>query len=229
VQEQVSQQPTELELHNLPEAQGEMTTEELISQLANHDDQDLRDLLSSHAENEYAAQQAISAHLQSQLDQQPNPLDTPTHNHHHHHHQTLGHTHSHEHDHDGNGHGESSTNHGLGHVVNFKQGPPGSCDICTRTQTTVWRKLHVNGEDLHVCNRTSPFSFVMIADEKHAGCIILKRVRSDHQNYGVMGNLFGKGGNRHIQGHCEIKTMIRIMGLNTGKMRRDSNNRMKRV
>ena len=181
IHEQVPQQPSDLELHNLSETQGEMTTEELISQLANHDDQDLRDLLSSHAENEYAAQQAISAHLQSQLDQQPNPLDTPTQ---HHHHQTLGHDHGYEH-----GHGEGSNPNNHGHVVNFKQGPPGSCDICTRTQTTVWRKLHVNGEDLHVCNRTSPSPLMMMSsDKKHVGCIILKRVKSAHRNYGVMGN-----------------------------------------
>jgi len=137
------QQQPEMELQNIPEphththAQGEMTTEELISQLANHDDQDLRDLLSSHAENEYAAQH-ISAHLQNQMDNQANPLDTPTHHHH-------------------MGHGESSTGHqNMNHqIVNFKQGPPGSCDICSRTQTTVWRKVNVNGEDLHVCNRES--------------------------------------------------------------------------
>lgn len=34
----------------------------------------------------------------------------------------------------------------------FKRGPPGSCDICSRTQTSVWRKLTYDGEDLRVCN-----------------------------------------------------------------------------
>lgn len=34
----------------------------------------------------------------------------------------------------------------------FKRGPPGSCDICSRTQTSVWRKLNFEGEELRVCN-----------------------------------------------------------------------------
>lgn len=34
----------------------------------------------------------------------------------------------------------------------FKRGPPGSCDICSRTQTSVWRKLTFEGEELRVCN-----------------------------------------------------------------------------
>ncbi|KAK8853194.1 hypothetical protein IAR55_003896 [Kwoniella newhampshirensis] len=34
----------------------------------------------------------------------------------------------------------------------LKQGPPGSCDICMRTETTVWRKLVLGGEDHKVCN-----------------------------------------------------------------------------
>lgn len=34
----------------------------------------------------------------------------------------------------------------------FKRGPPGSCDICSRTQTSVWRKLTYEGEELRVCN-----------------------------------------------------------------------------
>ncbi|CAK9783285.1 hypothetical protein CC85DRAFT_282025 [Cutaneotrichosporon oleaginosum] len=34
----------------------------------------------------------------------------------------------------------------------FKRGPPGSCDICSRTQTSVWRKLTYDGEELRVCN-----------------------------------------------------------------------------
>ncbi|KAK4683574.1 hypothetical protein P7C73_g6669, partial [Tremellales sp. Uapishka_1] len=34
----------------------------------------------------------------------------------------------------------------------LKQGPPGSCDICGRTETSVWRKLTLGGEDHKVCN-----------------------------------------------------------------------------
>lgn len=34
----------------------------------------------------------------------------------------------------------------------LKRGPPGSCDICGRTQTSVWRKLSLGGEDHKVCN-----------------------------------------------------------------------------
>lgn len=37
----------------------------------------------------------------------------------------------------------------------FKRGPPGSCDICSRTQTSVWRKLTYEGEELRVCNGES--------------------------------------------------------------------------
>jgi hypothetical protein len=35
----------------------------------------------------------------------------------------------------------------------LKRGPPGSCDICGRTETTVWRKLSLAGEEHKVCNR----------------------------------------------------------------------------
>lgn len=128
----------DLEMDHISDMQAEMTTEELISQLANHDDQDLRDLLTSHAENEYATQQAIAAHLQQQLDSQANPLDTPTH----------GHAR-------GVNQGESGS---AGELVlaSFKQGPSGSCDVCARTETTVWRKIRHHDEDLHVCNRTAP-------------------------------------------------------------------------
>lgn len=38
----------------------------------------------------------------------------------------------------------------------LKRGPPGSCDICGRTETTVWRKLNLAGEEHKVCNRESP-------------------------------------------------------------------------
>lgn len=34
----------------------------------------------------------------------------------------------------------------------LKKGLPGSCDICGRTETTVWRKLTLGGEDHKVCN-----------------------------------------------------------------------------
>jgi hypothetical protein len=34
----------------------------------------------------------------------------------------------------------------------LKKGPTGSCDICGRTETTVWRKLTLGGEHHKVCN-----------------------------------------------------------------------------
>lgn len=34
----------------------------------------------------------------------------------------------------------------------LKKGLPGSCDICGRTETSVWRKLTLGGEDHKVCN-----------------------------------------------------------------------------
>ncbi|EIW72226.1 hypothetical protein TREMEDRAFT_58387 [Tremella mesenterica DSM 1558] len=34
----------------------------------------------------------------------------------------------------------------------LKKGPLGSCDICGRTETTVWRKLVLGGQDHKVCN-----------------------------------------------------------------------------
>ncbi|WVR07714.1 hypothetical protein IAU60_004756 [Kwoniella sp. DSM 27419] len=37
-------------------------------------------------------------------------------------------------------------------LARLKKGPPGSCDICTRTETTVWRKLVLGTQDLKVCN-----------------------------------------------------------------------------
>ena len=39
----------------------------------------------------------------------------------------------------------------------LKKGPPGSCDVCGRTETTVWRKLVLGGEDHKVCNRKPAF------------------------------------------------------------------------
>ncbi|WRT70262.1 uncharacterized protein IL334_007257 [Kwoniella shivajii] len=37
-------------------------------------------------------------------------------------------------------------------LARLKKGPPGSCDICARTETTVWRKLTLGDQDLKVCN-----------------------------------------------------------------------------
>jgi hypothetical protein len=35
----------------------------------------------------------------------------------------------------------------------LRKGPPGSCDLCWRTETPSWRKLHLGGETYKVCNR----------------------------------------------------------------------------
>ncbi|OCF38206.1 hypothetical protein I316_00431 [Kwoniella heveanensis BCC8398] len=37
-------------------------------------------------------------------------------------------------------------------LARLRKGPPGSCDICMRTETTVWRKLSLGSQDLKVCN-----------------------------------------------------------------------------
>ncbi|KAI9634001.1 uncharacterized protein MKK02DRAFT_38673 [Dioszegia hungarica] len=37
-------------------------------------------------------------------------------------------------------------------LAKLKKGGPGSCDICARTETSVWRKILVGGEDYRVCN-----------------------------------------------------------------------------
>ena len=42
-------------------------------------------------------------------------------------------------------------------VSRIKKGPPGSCDICGRTETSVWRKLSLGGNDMKVCNGRSTF------------------------------------------------------------------------
>ncbi|RSH91812.1 hypothetical protein EHS25_009182 [Saitozyma podzolica] len=34
----------------------------------------------------------------------------------------------------------------------LRKGPPGSCDLCWRTETPSWRKLHLGGETYKVCN-----------------------------------------------------------------------------
>ena len=134
------------------DGQPEMTTEQIISQLT-HDDQDLHDLLRSHAQAEYDAQQAndglLPAHfsdqnLQSGVDS--STTDQPG----------LNIT-------SGTG-GDFGIDQALAQQIKasldepivFGAGPPGSCDICQRTQTTVWRKVHLPDRDLHVCNRMSP-------------------------------------------------------------------------
>lgn len=40
----------------------------------------------------------------------------------------------------------------------WKKGPPGSCDVCGRTETTVWRKLKFGEDNLKVCNREGPLA-----------------------------------------------------------------------
>lgn len=40
-------------------------------------------------------------------------------------------------------------------LAKLRQGGPGSCDICSRTETSVWRKLTLGGEDFRVCNGKS--------------------------------------------------------------------------
>lgn len=37
----------------------------------------------------------------------------------------------------------------------LKNGPPGSCDICARTASSVWRKMIIGGEAFRVCNGVS--------------------------------------------------------------------------
>lgn len=131
----MSVQP-DLEMSDLADEQPELTTEQIISQLT-HDEQDLHDLLQSHAQAEYDAQQ----HAQAE------GISLPSH---------FGET-------------GVSPNNGEGSASNidpslaqslddqqaFGAGPKGSCDICSRTQTTVWRKIHLPDRDLHVCNRMS--------------------------------------------------------------------------
>lgn len=69
---------------------------------------------------------------------------------------------------DGDAFGQSASSNGQNHELvhvgqgnhdiplsvlsRLKQGPPGSCDICMRTETTVWRKLVLGGIDHKVCN-----------------------------------------------------------------------------
>lgn len=42
----------------------------------------------------------------------------------------------------------------------LKKGPNGSCDICGRTETSVWRKLVLGGEDHKVCNGGLSYSLL---------------------------------------------------------------------
>lgn len=37
-------------------------------------------------------------------------------------------------------------------VSRLRAGGPGTCEICSRTETSTWRKLRYNGEPIHVCN-----------------------------------------------------------------------------
>ena len=39
-----------------------------------------------------------------------------------------------------------------GVLSRYKKGPPGSCDICGRIETSVWRKLTLGDIELKVCN-----------------------------------------------------------------------------
>lgn len=125
----------DIELSQLPEGHTELTTEEIISQLT-HDEQDLHDLLRSHAEAEYEAQMQAQAEGVSL----PKSFDN------------LGDS--------SNIDASSSSNVDptLSQTLDdaaFGSGPRGSCDICQRTQTTVWRRIHLPDRELHVCNRTS--------------------------------------------------------------------------
>lgn len=73
----------------------------------------------------------------------------------------------------------------------LKKGAPGSCDICGRTETSVWRKLTLGGEDYKVCNGKLrlPERDRMSSDVgfQRAGCIILSLGSSVPQSCGVMG------------------------------------------
>lgn len=58
-----------------------------------------------------------------------------------------------------------------GVLSRLRKGPPGSCDICRRTETSVWRKLSLNGEDYRVCNGEfprSPFRRVSVPLDLHS-------------------------------------------------------------
>lgn len=164
---------TQAETEVGPEGEGEvdtepeMTTEQIISQLT-HDEQDLHDLLRSHAQAEYEAQQQVTdgmlpSSFTGAVDESSN-IDPPG---------TVRESAS----------GSNSANGGVGgdsiggelsldqtlaqqiralqEPIVFGAGPRGSCDICQRTQTTVWRKIRLPDRDLHVCNRMSsrPFFF----------------------------------------------------------------------
>lgn len=143
--------------------QPELTTEEIISQLT-HDEQDLHDLLRSHAEAEFDAQQQAAAGLGLPM---PLPLSGQFA-------EGQGEGSSSAAGHlvdpalQGEGEGDPETTgagggegdgdgHGDAPPPNFPRGP-GSCDICGRTQTTVWRKLRLPDHDLHVCNRESLYT-----------------------------------------------------------------------
>ncbi|WVQ74194.1 hypothetical protein IAR50_003788 [Cryptococcus sp. DSM 104548] len=73
----------------------------------------------------------------------------------------------------------------------LRQGPPGSCDICTRTETTVWRKLTLGGTDYKVCNACglyhSKFGVIRPPELWGDGKSLKKRrstVKADGEEYG---------------------------------------------
>jgi hypothetical protein len=79
-----------------------------------------------------------------------------------HHNQPRSHLEGHSQNH-GNGHGNGSGS-GIGESSDqdgheIRTGKPlvtGGCDVCNRTQTTVWRKIAVNGVEKKVCNGECP-------------------------------------------------------------------------
>lgn len=145
-----------------------LTTEQIISQLT-HDEQDLHDLLRSHAQAEFQAQQAsgvmthplqftyqiiqaaaASAVASTSAGVGSSNIDRPE-------------SSTNNADHGDDNDDEVEIDPGLVQALSqqpqdtepiaFGTGPYGSCDICSRTETTVWRKLRLPDRDLHVCNR----------------------------------------------------------------------------
>jgi hypothetical protein len=51
--------------------------------------------------------------------------------------------------------GSSSTIDSPSVISRLRKGPPGSCDLCWRTETPSWRKITLGGETYKVCNRES--------------------------------------------------------------------------
>ena len=168
----------------------EMTTEQIISQLT-HDEQDLHDLLRSHAQAEYEAQQQqqgtdgiLPSSFTGGVDDSsgidpPGTIPEPASG------SGIGSGSGSASGSGvgvgvgigsvgGSGHGGDTTGgelsfdeslaqqiRALHEPIVFGAGPRGSCDICQRTQTTVWRKIRLPDRDLHVCNRMSPPSLFL--------------------------------------------------------------------